>query len=128
VPITSEPRLLTWTIPTPQGLWYRAIVVIDKGIFITPKIDVTTLESFKTAAASDTSELVEALTGHGRFARPQYLNWSSITAIRSNASAGLIEIEAGDNATSVAVPDRDRLEKLGRVLAASLKASRTPQG
>ena len=128
VPITPEPRLLTWTIPAPQGLWYRAIIVIDRGMFITPKIDYTTLEALKSAAETDTAKLIDVLTGHGRFSRPQYLNWTSITAIRMNTSAGLIEIEAGDDgATSVAVPDRDRLEKLGRVLAASLKAAKSPQ-
>ncbi len=120
--ITSEPRLLTWTIPSPQGLWYRAIVVIDQGLFVTPKIDVTTLESCKSAASTDTAELVEILTGHGRFKRPQFLAWASITAIRQNSATGSIEIECGEHSVSVTVPDRDRLDKLGRVLAKSLSA------
>ncbi len=114
--VTSEPRLLTWAIPTPHGLWYRAIVVIDRGIFVTPKVDVTTLDSARAAAATDAAELIENLTGHGRFKRPQFLAWKSITGIRSNASTGAIDIECGEQTVSVTIPDRERLEKLGRVL------------
>ena len=112
-------------MPSPQGLWYRAIVVIDKGIFVTPKVDVTTLESFKAAASVDTAEVVKVLTGHGRFKRPQFLAWTSISAIRINASTGAIDIECSEGTVSVTVPDRERLQKLGKVLAVAHKSTQT---
>lgn len=117
MPTISEPRLLTWAIPTPQGLWYRAVVVIDRGVFVTPRVDVTTLEALKTASAEGTTELVKALTEHGRSKRPDYVAWESITAIRQNSSVGEIEIEADEKVISFTIPDRERMDKIGRALA-----------
>jgi hypothetical protein len=70
VPSTHQPRLLTWTIPTPQGLWYQAFVLVDSGLFATPRIDTTTMDGLKAAAGTDTRTVVEFLTDHGRSKRP----------------------------------------------------------
>lgn len=114
---TSQPRLLDWTIPTPQGLWYQAFVMIDRGLFVTPKIDTTTMEALKAAAAADAQTVVGLLTDHGRSKRPDYFAWEKITAIQLNALIGSIEIVAEAKTVSINVPDRKRVEKIAKVLA-----------
>lgn len=99
--------------------------MIDKGIFVTPDIDTMSLNGLKDAAAVDVKELVSQLTGHGRFKRAQFFPWESITALRMNKSCGSIEIEADSETTTVKVADRERLEKLARVLAVTHAAQTT---
>ena len=119
----SDPRLLTWTVPTPRGLWYRSIIVIDQGLFITPDIDTSTMEALKKAASAGTEELVSALTSHGRFKRPRYLSWSTLEEVRHSPTTGTIELVVeGEEAVSVVIADRDRSEKLARVLHKTWKA------
>ncbi len=119
----SDPRLLTWTVPTPRGLWYRSIIVIDQGFFITPDIDTASMEALKQAAAAGTEELVSVLTSHGRFKRPRYVKWSSLKGVQYNAATGAIDLTLTEGeAVSVVVPDRDRGEKLARVLSKTWKA------
>ncbi len=115
-------RLLTWKVPTPRGLWHRAFVVTEKGLFLTPDIDTTTMNGLKKAADSDPGELLAQLTGHGRFKRSTFLAWPSITSVRHNGATGIIEVETEDGVTTAKVADRERLEKLARVLAATTAA------
>ena len=117
MPSTHQPRLLTWTIPTPQGLWYQAFVLIDRGLFATPKIDATTMEGLKAAASADTQTVVGFMTDHGRSKRPEYLPWEKISAIQLNSLTGSIEVVGEGKVVAITVPDRDRLEKIAKVLA-----------
>ena len=98
-------------------------MAIDRGVFVTPRVDVTTMKAYKSAAAGELSELIEVLTKHGRFKRAEFLAWDSITAIRQKTSVREIEIETDDKVISVSVPDAERLEKLGQALALLSSAS-----
>ncbi len=117
MPSTHQPRLLTWTIPTPQGLWYQAFVLVDSGLFATPRIDTTTMDGLKAAAGTDTRTVVEFLTDHGRSKRPDYLPWEKISNIQLNSLTGSIEVVGEAKVVSITVPDRERLEKIAKVLA-----------
>lgn len=118
----STNRLLTWKVPTPRGLWHRAFVVTEKGLFLTPDIDTTTMNGLREAADSDPAKLLTLLTGHGRSKRSTFFKWHAINAIRHNGSTGIIEVETDDGVTTAKVADRERLEKLARVLAATTAA------
>lgn len=106
-------HVLSWKIPTPKGLWYRALVGVQKGLFVTPDVDVTTLNAIKAAAKTGPADVVQELNGNGRSKRAQFVAWNEVTAIRATPGMGTLEIEsAGREPLVVKVADRERLEQL----------------
>ena len=109
----STPTIVhSWTIPTPRGLWYQAFVFVDRGVFLTDRIDITTLKAIQKASAGGTAATVKELTEHGRFKRPTFTPYDEVKGLRPNQGAGTIELQSGDEILKANVPNRERLEAL----------------
>lgn len=114
----SNPAIVhSWTIPTPRGLWYQAFVFVDRGVFLTDRIDITTLKSIQKATALGTAATVKALTDHGRFKRPTFTPYDRLRGLRANHTGGTIELQVASDSGAPAtlranVPNRERLEAL----------------
>lgn len=102
----------SWTIPTPQGLWYQAFVFVDRGVFLTDRIDITTLKGIQKASGHGTAATVKALTEHGRFKRPTFTPYAQVKGLRANLTGGTVELQSGDNILMARVPNRERLQTL----------------
>ena len=126
---TVDVHVLPWKVPTPRGLWHRAFVLTERGCFVTPDIDYTMMQSIKAAAAEGAEEVVRVMTEHGRSKRVQFLPWADITTVRVSPGLGLIEIGGDDRGMlGVKIPDRERLEKVGKALTRIWKARSAESG
>ena len=113
-----------WTIPSPRGVWFRGIVRIDHLLFITSEVDQTTMKSIEEAVGGDTKELVTTLMGHGRFNRPTTLKIADITGLERDATKGLLTIQTGDEEVELKFHNRDRLDEVAKLVAATIKQHR----
>lgn len=117
----STPTIVhSWTIPTPRGLWYQAFVFVDRGVFLTDRVDITTLKGIQKASVSGTAATVKELTEHGRFKRPTFTPYAEVKGLRANQGAGTIELQAGEEILKANVPNRERLEALPAEFKAAL--------
>lgn len=117
----STPTIVhSWTIPTPRGLWYQAFVFVDRGVFLTDRIDITTLKGIQKASSGGTASTVKELTEHGRFKRPTFTPYAEVKGLRANQSAGTIELQSGEETLKANVPNRERLEVLPTEFKAAL--------
>lgn len=117
----STPTIVhSWTIPTPRGLWYQAFVFVDRGVFLTDRIDITTLKAIQKASAGGTATTVKELTEHGRFKRPTFTLYADVKGLRANYSSGTIELKSGEEILKANVPNRERLEALPGEFKAAL--------
>lgn len=114
-------EILDWTIPSPRGLWYRAIVLVGPGVFVTAEIDVTMLKRIRNARADGPRAVSAVLLDHGRFKRPEFLRFNEITGVKLERSTGLMHIASAATTVSVRVPDRHRLESLGHDFGEALR-------
>jgi len=112
----------SWTIPTPRGLWYQAFVFVDRGVFLTDRIDITTLKAIQKASTGGTAATVKELTEHGRFKRPTFTPYAEVKGLRANQGAGTIELQSGNEILKANVPNRERLEALPGDFKAALAA------
>jgi len=122
-------HLLPWTIPKPMGLWYRAFVLTSKGIYITPEVDFTTIESLKGSLAEGEDAVLELLTVHGRSKRAQFVPLNAVSGIAANEAAGTIHVKVSDDSLDnpmVRIPKREQLPKLAKALTTFIKRSREP--
>lgn len=120
-------HLVPWTIPKPMGLWYRAFVLTEKGIFITPEIDYTSLEALKLAVDGGMENILSVLADHGRNKRPQFVPLSSVIGLSANEAAGTIHLKVADAGTEdpmVRIPRRDQLPKIASAVTGFIKQSR----
>ena len=119
----STPTIVhSWTIPTPRGLWYQAFVFVDRGVFLTDRIDITTLKAIQKASTGGTAATVKELTEHGRFKRPTFTPYAEVKGLRANQGAGTIELQSGNEILKANVPNRERLEALPGDFKAALAA------
>lgn len=120
-------HLVPWTIPKPMGLWYRAFVLTEKGVFVTPEIDFTSLEALKVAVDGGLEQTLTILAEHGRNKRPQFVPLDSITGIAANESAGTVHIKVADSGSEdpmVRIPRRDQLPKIAAAVGEFVKRTR----
>lgn len=109
----STPTIvLSWTIPTPRGLWYQAFVFVDRGVFLTDRIDIATLKRIQKATAGGTASTVKELTDNGRFKRPVFIPYTDVKGLKANATGGTIELHTSSDSLKASVPNRDRLDLL----------------
>lgn len=123
----SRVHLLPWTIPKPVGLWYRAFVLTQNGIYITPEVDFTTIEALKAALDQGEEAVLELLTVHGRSKRSQFVPISLVSGLTVNEPAGTLHLKVSDDSVDnpmVRIPKRDQLPKLAKALTAFIKRSR----
>lgn len=117
----STPTIVhSWTIPTPRGLWYQAFVFVDRGVFLTDRVDITTLKRIQKATAGGTAATVKELTEHGRFKRPTFTPYSDVSGLRANITGGTIELQTTSELLKANVPNRERLEALPADFKAAL--------
>lgn len=117
----STPTIVhSWTIPSPRGLWYQAFVFVDRGVFLTDRVDITTLKGIQKASLNGTAATVKKLTEHGRFNRPTFVPYSELKGLRASQGAGTIELQNGDEILKANVPNRERLEALPGEFRAAL--------
>ena len=102
----------SWTIPTPRGLWYQAFVFVDRGVFLTDRVDITTLKAIQKASVNGTAATVKELTEHGRFKRPTFVPYPQFKGLKANEGAGTIELHSETDILKANVPNRERLEAL----------------
>lgn len=119
----STPSIVhSWTIPSPRGLWYQAFVFVDRGVFLTDRIDITTLKSIQKAATAGTAATVKVLTDHGRFKRPTFIPYAQVKGLRANQGAGTVELHSDEEILKANVPNRERLAALPGECKAALAA------
>lgn len=106
--------VLSWTIPTPRGLWYQAFVFVDRGVFLTDRVDIATLKRIQRASQDGTAATVKELTEHGRFKRPMFVPYADVKGLRTNLTGGTIELETANEPLKANVPNRERLELLAQ--------------
>ncbi len=113
-----------WTIPSPRGLWYQAIIRIDHLLFVTAEVDFTTMQTLQQAVGGEPKALVQTLMDHGRFNRPTALKISDVSDLKRDATKGQLIIVTDEKTLSLRVPNRDRLDEVARSAAAILKEAR----
>ena len=113
---TTSFKLISWTIPSPRGLWYRGIVLTPKGLFITPELDVVSMDSIAAAIEQGPEEVLPILTGHGRFKRCEFIKLTALQSVSVNTNTGTIHMTTEDSDTSVRVPDRALQAKIAAAL------------
>lgn len=114
--------VLSWTIPTPRGLWYQAFVFVDRGVFLTDRTDISTLKRIQKASHDGTAATVKELTDHGRFKRPSFVPYTDVRSLRVNQGAGTVELETINGVHKANVPNRDRLQVLPEQFTTALTA------
>lgn len=120
-------HLVPWTIPKPMGLWYRAFVLTEMGIFITPEMDVSSMEELKAALPAGPDAVVGVLTEHGRGKRSQFVPLESIVGLLANEDAGTIHLKVSDAKQEnpmVRVPRRDQLPKIAAAVTNFVKRTK----
>lgn len=117
----STPTIvLSWTIPSPKGLWYQAFVFVDRGVFLTDRIDITTLKRIQKATAGGTASTVKELTDHGRFNRPVFTPFEELKGLRVNTTGGTVELQTSGDTLKATVPNRDRLQLMSEEFRTAL--------
>ncbi len=111
-----------WTIPTPRGLWYQAVVFVEKAIFVTAEVDVTMMRTIKAVVPGGPRPLMETMLNHGRFKKPTIIKVTDLTDLKRDATKGLLEFYNADGlVVKVKIPDRDRLDEVAKDVARAWK-------
>ncbi len=115
-------EIFDWTIPTQRGLWYQAVVFVERAIFVTAEVDVTTIKSIKGVVPGGSRAVMEMMMQHGRFKRPTIIKVDELTDLRRDAGKGNLDFHTAEGSVvKVRVPDRERLDSLAKEVARSWK-------
>ncbi len=122
--MNASPRIevFDWTIPTPRGLWYQAVVFVERAIFVTAEVDISTLKTIKAVVPGGARAVMETIMTHGRSNRPTVIKIDELTDLRKDTGKGTLEFfTAEGSAVKCRVPDRERLDELAVEIARDWK-------
>jgi len=108
----ADLHALTWKIPTPRGLWYRAFVVVPAGVYVTAEVEVLVMKQITKAAEVGVAEVIAAITDHGRAKQADFHPVAELRGIKHHMPAGTMRLVSESLTSKVRVPDRARLEEL----------------